>query len=237
MVILEACVETLESARGAEAGGARRVELCANLADDGTTPDEAVMAAVVGALTIPVFAMVRPRAGSFIYTAAELTAMAEQIARARTIGARGIVTGALTEASMVDVAAMRRLVAAADPLPVTFHRAFDQVRDRSVALETLIDLGVTRVLTSGGAATAIDGAAEIKRLADQAAGRIVIVAAGGVRAGNVGSLVALSGVTEVHARLGDASAVDAVVSKLPPEAAGLPHERLIHQRLERRRDR
>lgn len=202
MVILEACVETLEDARGAEAGGASRVELCANLAEDGTTADEALLAETVAALTIPVFAMVRPRAGSFVYTSGELAAMETQVARARTLGARGIVTGALTSSSAIDGAAMRLLIAAAGPLPLTFHRAFDRIADRSAALETLVDLGVSRVLTSGAAATALDGAAEIRRLVDQAAGRIAIVAGGGVRAHIVENLVAMTGVSEVHARLG-----------------------------------
>lgn len=212
MVILEACVETLEDARSAEAGGAGRVELCANLAEDGTTPDEPLLIETVAALTIPVFAMVRPRAGSFVYSADELVAMQAQIVRARALGARGIVTGALTVSSEVDVAAMRVLVGAAGPLPVTFHRAFDRIKARSFALETLIDLGVRRVLTSGAAATASDGTAEIRRLVEQAAGRIVIVAGGGVRGHNAGRLVAMTGVTEIHARLRGEDDVRTVVS-------------------------
>jgi copper homeostasis protein len=212
MVILEACIEALEEARAAEAGGAGRVELCANLAEEGTTPDARLLAEMVRALSIPVFAMVRPRPGSFVYTAGERSAMEDAIARARTLGARGIVTGVLTDASGVDVSSMRALVAAAGPLPVTFHRAFDRVGDRSAELETLIDLGVSRVLTSGGAATAIAGASEIGRLVSQAAGRIVIVAGGGVRGHNARRLVAMTGVTEIHARLGGEDDVRMVVS-------------------------
>jgi copper homeostasis protein len=218
MVILEACVETLEDARGAQAGGAARVELCANLADDGTTPDEGLLIETVEALTIPVLAMVRPRAGSFVYSGGELAAMEAQAARARTLGARGIVTGAVTGTAAVDVPAMRVLIAAAADLPVTFHRAFDRIDDRSSALDALIDLGVSRVLTSGGAATAIDGALEIQRLVRQAAGRMTIVAGGGVRAHNVERLIAMTGVTEVHARLGSEAAVRGFVRRLRSRA-------------------
>ena len=214
MVILEACVETVEEARAAEAGGAARVELCANLADQGTTPEAARLAACVSAAAIPVFAMVRPRPGAFVYVPAERDAMEVEARRARTLGASGIVTGALTPERTIDVPAMRALVAAAGPLPVTFHRAFDLVGDRPEALETLIDLGVSRVLTSGAAATALDGAVEIARIVRQAAGRIVVVAGGGVRAHNVGEIVARSGVSEVHAHLGGEDAVRAVVSRL-----------------------
>jgi copper homeostasis protein len=214
MAILEACVETLEEARAAEAGGAERVELCANLAEDGTTADEGLLRESIGTLAIPVFAMVRPRPGSFVYSAGELAVMQAQVARARDLGARGIVTGVLTSASEVDVPAMRVLIAAAGSLPVTFHRAFDRVGDRSRALEMSIDLGVSRVLTSGGAATAVDGAAEIRRLVEQAAGRITIVAGGGVRAHNVDTLIAMTGVAEVHARLGDEATVRGFVGRL-----------------------
>lgn len=214
MVIVEACVETLDEARGAEAGGAGRVELCANLADDGTTPDETLLAETVKALGIPVFAMVRPRAGSFVYTAGELAVMEAQVGRARTLGARGIVTGALTASSAVDDAAMRVLIAAAGALPVTFHRAFDRVCDRSAALETLIELGVTRVLTAGAAATALDGATEIRRLIDQAAGRMAIVAGGSVRAHNVAALIAMTGITEVHARIPGEADVREIVRRV-----------------------
>jgi copper homeostasis protein len=209
--IVEACVETVDEARSAEAGGASRLELCANLAEGGTTPDEATVRAVVNAVAIPAFIMIRPRAGSFVYTDAELADMERQVVRAQTRGANGIVTGALTAADAIDVLSVRRLVAAAGPLPVTFHRAFDRVADRERALDTLATLGVARVLTSGGAPTALDGADDIARLVRQAAGRLIVVAAGGVRAHNVREVVARTGVAEIHAHLTAVGAVDAIV--------------------------
>ena len=201
LVLVEACVESVEEARAAEAGGAARVELCVGLAEQGITPPDTLLADCLRSLTIPVCAMVRPRGGSFVYTAAEVAMMREQIRRARARGARGIVTGCLTEDGTVDTESTHALVDAAGPLPVTYHRAFDLTRDWSEALEALIALGIDRVLTSGGAATAVEGADEIAKLVRQAAGRISVMAGGGIRAHNVGAVVARSGVTEVHAHV------------------------------------
>jgi copper homeostasis protein len=211
MVLVEACVETLTEARAAHMGGAGRVELCANLAEGGMTPDEGLLSACVESLAIPVFAMIRPRTGPFVYTPSESALIEHQVGRARELGARGIVAGCVTAAGSIDAATMRLVVEAASPLPVTFHRAFDRVADRTEALETLISLGVARALTSGGASTATEGAGEIARLVRQAAGRIVIVAGGNVRADNVRDLVARTGVTEVHGHLTTAGTVGAVV--------------------------
>lgn len=199
--MLEACVETLEEARAAEAGGAARIELCVNLAEQGTTPPDALLASCLSVLRIPVFAMVRPRGGSFVYTPEEITTMREDVRRARALGAHGIVTGALTEAGTVAEEPMRALVEAAMPLPTTFHRAFDATTDRAGALEVLVSLGASRVLTAGGAATAAQGAAEIARLVRLAAGRLIVVAGGGIRAHNAAALVAATGVAEVHAHV------------------------------------
>jgi copper homeostasis protein len=201
VVILEACVESVDEARAAEAGGAARVELCIDLAVQGTTPPDLLLGDCVRALTIPVCAMVRPRGGPFVYSPSEIAAMREDVRRARALGARGIVTGALTEAGGVDAEAMRALVEAAGPLPTTFHRAFDLIRDRREALESLIAIGIARVLTSGGAATAVEGADAVETLVRQAAGRLVVVAAGGIRAHNVRAVVEGTGVTEVHAHV------------------------------------
>ena len=219
MVLVEACVETLTEARAAHMGGAGRVELCANLAEGGMTPDEGLLSACVESLAIPVFAMIRPRAGPFVYTPSESALIEHQVVRARMLGARGIVAGGVTAAGSIDADTMRLIVEAASPLPVTFHRAFDLVADRTEALETLISLGVARTLTSGGASTATEGAGEIARLVRQAAGRIVIVAGGNVRAHNVRDLVARTGVTEVHGHLTTAETVGAVVEATRPGAA------------------
>jgi copper homeostasis protein len=177
------------------------VELCVDLAAQGITPPDALLADCVRVLAIPVWAMVRPRGGSFVYTPTEVTTMREQVRRARGLGARGIVTGCLTADGTVDAEATRAVVDAAGPLPVTFHRAFDLIGDRSGALDTLIALGIARILTSGGAATALEGVDEIASLVRRAAGRLVVMAGGGIRWHNVGQVVTRSGVTEVHAHV------------------------------------
>jgi copper homeostasis protein len=199
-IVIEAAVESLDGALAAEADGANRLELCANLSDGGTTPSASLIAAVLDKTTLPVFAMIRPRGGGFVYSGEEIAVMTTDIARIKRLGVAGIVTGALTPDARVDVECMRTLMSATAGLPVTFHRAFDRAPNLAGALEQLIPLGVSRVLTSGGAATALEGASEISALVAQARDRITILAGGGVRAHNVRELVALARVCEVHAR-------------------------------------
>ena len=201
VVQVEIAVDSLASARAARAGGAARVELCAALRDGGLTPPADLLAAAV-AEGIVCFVMIRPRPGDFVYDDAELEAMRRAIRRARHAGARGIVTGALTgDGGRIDEAAMRPLIDEAGDLPVTFHRAFDRLADLPAALEALVGLGVARVLTSGGAATATAGADAIADLVARADGRIGILPGGGVREANVRELIARTCVTEVHTQL------------------------------------
>jgi copper homeostasis protein len=147
-----------------------------------------------------VFVMIRPRGGSFIYSDEEIAAMRRDIVNARGMGVAGIVTGALTADARVDIEPTRTLLRASAGLPVTFHRAFDRAQNLPDVLEQLIQAGVSRVLTSGGSATALDGAPVISALVAQAGDRIAIIAGGGVRDHNVRELVAQTGVREVHAR-------------------------------------
>ena len=212
-VIVEAAVETLAAALAGAEGGARRIELCSDLADGGITPDIGLVRAAVSRLSIPVFVLVRPRAGDFAYTVAEHRTMLAQIRQAQRAGARGIVTGALTAQQEIDRDRTAELIAAARPLPVTFHRAFD-CTDLSRALETLIQLGVERVLTSGGAQMAEDGVEQIGRLVQQAQGRIEILPGGGIDASNVARLVEQTGVREVHFSVSDAEKVRRVIRVL-----------------------
>ncbi len=205
LILIEAAVESLDAVLAAAAGGANRIELCTDLAHGGTTPDLTLLPVQ---LPIPVFVLVRPRAGDFVYTDAEHRTMLEQISRARSAGAHGIVTGDLS------LDRTRDLIAAARPLPVTFHRAFDVFPDRSEALERLISLGVDRVLTSGGAPTAPQGAEQIRRLVIQAKRRIAILPGGGIDAHNVARLVKETGVQEVHFSVKDAEKVRGVVRAL-----------------------
>ncbi len=199
-VLVEACVDTVGSALAAAEGGAGRVELCANLVEGGTTPSAGTIALARERLGIPLFVLVRPRGGDFLYDADEVAVMRRDVDAARRLGADGVVVGALTPEGRVDAAVTRALVDAARPMRVTFHRAFDAARDADEALDVLVALGVDRVLTSGGAASALEGAAALGALVRRAGGRLTVLAGGGLTAATVGPVVAASGVREVHVR-------------------------------------
>jgi copper homeostasis protein len=198
MTIVEAAVETLHSALAAERVGAHRLELCACLYDGGVTASAGLVGEVVERVTIPLFLLVRPRGGGFVYSDDELGVMRRDIEFARRSGIAGIVTGVLRADQQIDIERTNVLVEAAAGLPVTFHRAFDLTRDLAEALEQVIQAGVSRVLTSGGAASALKGTQVIAALVDQAANRVRVVAGGGIRADNVREMIARTRVTEVH---------------------------------------
>jgi copper homeostasis protein len=202
-IVIEACVESLAESLAAERGGANRLELCANMVVSGTTPSDALIVAVKSAVKIPVSVMIRPRGGSFVHSATEIVGMHRDIERAIELGADMVVIGVLDDSMRVNEPATRALVRRAGATPVTFHKAFDEIVDQREALESLVDAGVSRVLTSGGAPTAVDGRAALARLVEQAAGRLSIMAGGRVRGGNVCELVRDSSVREVHARCAD----------------------------------
>ena len=201
MPLVEAAVETLHSALAAERAGAGRIELCASLSDGGTTPSAGLIAAVAERVRIPVFVLIRPRGGGFVYSDDEIGVMLRDIKLGSTLGIDGIVIGVLTPENLVDVGHARALIEAAEGLPVTFHRAFDFTRNLPEALEHLIDAGVSRILTSGGEATALDGASVISALVVRAADRITVMAGGGIRENNVRELIARTRVCEVHTGL------------------------------------
>ncbi len=203
MTLVEAAVETLDSALAAERAGADRIELCENLSDGGTTPGAGLIAEVTERTRLPVFVLIRPRAGDFVYSGDEFDQMIRDTELARGLGIAGIVTGALTPDGRVDVERIRTLVEAAAGLPVTFHRAIDSAVDLPAALEEAIEAGASRVLTSGGAATAREGVDLIATLVGQARERITVIAGGGIREPNVRDVIARTGVREVHARLID----------------------------------
>lgn len=199
-ILIEACADSVPSAMAAEVGGALRVELCDNLIEGGTTPSAGAIAECRVRLRIPIFVMIRPRGGDFLYSDVEYEIMRRDIAQARSLGADGVVLGLLRPDGTVDVERTRPLVDAARPLPVTFHRAIDVARDAEEALDALISMGVDRVLTSGQAPTAPEGAAVIAALARRAAGRIVVLPGCGIDETNIRRLVAQTGVSEVHVR-------------------------------------
>lgn len=205
LTLVESAADTLRSAVIAERAGAGRIEICAGLNDGGTTPSAGLIAAVKSRIHLPVFVLIRPRGGGFVYSADEMEVMRRDVEVARDEGADGIVIGALHANGEVDVAITTELKKAAHGLQVTFHRAFDSTRDLAQALEMLIDAGVNRVLTSGGAATALKGVDTIARLVDQAGDRIAVMAGGGIREDNVREVIARTGVRELHARISSVS--------------------------------
>ena len=209
-MLIEAFVNSERSARAAEQAGADRLELCGP-GEGGLTPSPALLEAVMATARVPVHVMIRPREGGFVYSAAELSLMREGIVAAKAAGATGVVFGVLGADGVLDAAEMGELVALARPLRVGCHRAFDRTPDPDAALDTLLELGVDLVLTSGHAPTALDGAATLARHVERAAGRIVILAGGTVRTENVHALVERSGVRELHARATEADVFSRLV--------------------------
>jgi copper homeostasis protein len=200
--LLEISVETAEAALVAERGGADRIELCSDLSVGGITPSAELMSAVRERLRIPVFAMIRPRAGDFVYSAAEFAVMKNAIATAKKFGMNGVVLGILDSKRHVDVSKTRELVELAKPLSTTFHRAFDEAADLFQALDDVVQTGVARILTSGGAARALEGAATLANLVAAAGIRILIVPGAGINAANIASLVEQTHAREFHSGLG-----------------------------------
>ena len=199
-VAIEACVDTLTSARNAQTGGADRIELCDNLGDAGTTPSHGTLRLALEQLKLTVFPIIRPRGGGFVYDDNDVAVTRADLQHARDLGAPGAVIGAITADGDVHEAVTAALRADAPDMQITFHRAFDVCRDPHAALEMLIKLGINRVLTSGQAATAWEGRELIAALVRQSAGRIGILAGGGVNENNAADLVRLTGVTELHVR-------------------------------------
>jgi copper homeostasis protein len=199
-ILLEACLDSAVLAKAAEAGGARRIELCDRLDIGGTTPTSELIRSVAAVVRIPIYPIVRPRGGDFLYTSSEIETMKRDAASMRKLGASGVVIGILDRESRVDRIAVRQVVDAADGLPLGFHLAFEQVPDQSEALETLIELGIERVLAKGGGATALEGVSGLRALVEQAKGRIAVMAGGSVREQNVAEVVRRSGVREIHTK-------------------------------------
>jgi copper homeostasis protein len=219
--LIEACVDSVESAIQAQAGGAARVELCAALGEGGTTPSPGTIEVARERLTIGLFVLIRARGGDFRYTSEEYETMARDVTAAKTLGADGVVVGALTEAGQVDRDCIRRLIEAAHPLPVTFHRAFDASRNLDEALDVLQELGVRRVLTSGGERTAEAGIPKLKHLVGQAGDRITILAGGGIDETNAARIVRETGVREIHLR-GTRSQASSMTYRNPRLVLGKP---------------
>lgn len=195
--ILEICVDDAAGLAAAISGGADRIELCSALALGGLTPTPGLMA-LAATSPIPVYAMIRPRAGDFVFSRDDVATMQTDIDAARSAGLSGVVLGATHPDGRLDTAILERLVTRASGLGLTLHRAFDLAPDFPAAIDTAIDLGFERILTSGGAPRAIDGRDALRTIIAHAAGRIAIMAGSGVTADNAEIFLAL-GLTDLHA--------------------------------------
>ena len=196
-VLLEVCTDSTEGMLAAVAGGADRVELCSALEVGGLTPSFGQMKRAAG-LGVPVHALIRSRAGDFVFGPDEVATMVDDIGAAKAAGLAGAVIGASLADGRLDMAALRRLRAAAEGMSVTLHRAFDLVPDFGEAVEVAVGLGINRILTSGGAVGAPEGAEALGRIVGMARGRIGVLPAAGITSGNVAALLRAVRVGEVH---------------------------------------
>ena len=196
---IEICANSVESAVKAQEGGAYRVELCAGIPEGGTTPSfgDIRMARQLLQKT-KLHVIIRPRGGDFLYSQLELEIMLHDIKVARQLGADGVVFGCLTADGNVNVPAMKMLMNAVGDMNVTFHRAFDMCKNPKEALEQIIELGCTRILTSGQEANALKGVPLLKELIEQADGRIIIMPGCGINPSNILQIAEETGATEFH---------------------------------------
>ena len=197
-LLFEIAIESLQSAIIAEKAGAKRVELCAALSEGGITPSYGMIKSLCDKSNLDVFVIIRPRGGDFLYTDEEFEIMCQDIITAKDLGADGIVSGVLTADGAIDMERTKKMLELSHPLPFTFHRAFDRCNDPFVALEQLIELGVTRILSSGQIPSAEHGAELLGKLVKQADGRIIIMPGAGVNSKNITEIVAKTGASEFH---------------------------------------
>jgi copper homeostasis protein len=195
---VEICVDSVESAVAAQAGGADRVELCDNLMEGGTTPSFGSIEVARKLLNIKLHVIIRPRGGDFLYSDTEFEIMKRDIEAAKHLGADGVVIGILDAAGNIDLARTRELTALARPMSVTFHRAFDVCADPFKAIDELTAISVDRILTSGQEATAVEGLDLLAKLVGHAGDRLTIMACGNLNERNLKKVVDTSGVSEVH---------------------------------------
>jgi copper homeostasis protein len=205
--ILEICVDDAEGLAAAIKGGADRIELCSSLGSGGLTPSRGFMQ-IAARAPIPVNALIRPRIGDFVFGDEDIDIMIADIEAARAAGLAGVVIGAARASGPLDRPVLERLVEASRGLDMTLHRAFDVVEDLDAALDLAVELGFSRILTSGGARNAEEGVETLLRLSARAAGRVSIMPGGGVRPTNVARLLAIPGIWEVHASCSQPRAPD-----------------------------
>jgi copper homeostasis protein len=199
--ILEISVESVAAAMAAERGGAQRIEFCANAREGGTTPSDELLRAVRERVRLPILSMVRPRAGDFVYSDAEFEIMRRDIQAAKEFQMDGVVLGLLEADGRIDVERSAQLVEQARPLPVTYHRAFDESRDLQKSLEDVIKTGAARLLTSGGRRTAPEALGVLAELVRIAGERLIVMPGSGIHAGNIRKVARTTGAREFHAGL------------------------------------
>ena len=197
MAIYEVCVGNYIEAIEGEKRGANRIELCDNLMQDGTTPSYGTIKLAVKNVSIPVMVIIRPRGGNFEYSSDEVEIMKEDIKVCKTLGAYGVVIGAL-KGKKIDVDTIKALLEECDGLSVTFHMAFDEIEDKYKAIDKLIELGVDRILTKGGKANAIEGKDELRKLSEYADGRIIIMPGKSVTTENREYILEYTNTSEIH---------------------------------------
>jgi len=196
--MLEICCANIASALNAQKAGADRIELCDNLWEGGTTPSYGKIRIVKAELQIPVFVLIRPRGGDFLYSKLEFEVMIQDILMAKELGSDGIVSGILKADGTVDCARTSALIEAAAPIPFTFHRAFDCCREQHEALEDIIFCGAKRILTSGGKNSVPEGIEVLSALNNQASDRIIIMPGGGINSQNIKMIREKTGCSEFH---------------------------------------
>jgi len=195
---IEVVIDSVHSALAAVLGGADRVELCDNLFEGGTTPSAGMMQVVREQIKIGMHVMIRPRGGDFLYSDLEFEIMKRDIMTAKNLGADGVVFGLLREDGTIDMERCKELIELSQPMSVTFHRAFDMAVDPFQALEDLIQLTVSRVLTSGQERTVLEGADLLKELVEKAGSRIIIMPGGGITERNIGKIQGITKAREFH---------------------------------------
>ena len=200
-MIKEACVESFEKSLEAQNNGANRIELCENLAVGGTTPSYGTVKVCLKKLNIPIFPMIRARGGNFIYSKDEIEIMKEDIKIFKELGVKGLVLGCLTSDNKIDLELTKELVDLAYPMEVTFHKAIDEITNPLIYIDDLVNIGIKRILTSGGKTTALEGKDLINEIIKKSNGRIKIVVAGKVTKENLNELSNLISSDEFHGKL------------------------------------
>ncbi len=199
--IIEIATTDFTTTKSAVEGGADRIELCSALSEGGITPSFGLIKQCREAFTVPLFPIIRPRPGDFLYTEEELELMLKDVILSRESGCDGVVIGLLYKDGSIDVKRTAKLIKAAYPLEVTFHRAFDRCKDPFTALQQLIDIGCQRILTSGQKPTAPEGVDLIAELIQKADDRIIIMPGAGVRKDNIKMIAERTGAIEFHSSI------------------------------------